>query len=162
MHPDVAELGRLIDAHATALELFARQWTDAAADVVQESFLEWVRQPAPPDDPAAWLFRVVRNRAISAARSESRRKRHESAAASHVHPWFESSLEGWLDAAAATEMLRELPDDQREIVVAHLWGGLTFEQIATVAGTSYSAAHRKYASALHTLRQRWKVPCPEN
>jgi hypothetical protein len=39
--PDL--LGRLIDAHAAALELFAAQWTDRTADVVQEAFIQLLR-----------------------------------------------------------------------------------------------------------------------
>jgi RNA polymerase sigma-70 factor (ECF subfamily) len=54
-----------------------------------------------------------------------------------------------------------LPLDEREVIVAHLWGGLTFEQIAAVAGCSSSTAHRRYAAGLSALRERLHVPCPE-
>ena len=37
-------------------------------DSVQEAFVELSRQRTLPRQPVAWLFRVVRNRAISAAR----------------------------------------------------------------------------------------------
>jgi hypothetical protein len=43
-------LGRLFDRHAAALELYARQWCDAAEDVVQEALIELVGQCRPPDD----------------------------------------------------------------------------------------------------------------
>ena len=60
-------LGRLFDRHAAVLELYARQFCDCPEDVVQETLIELAGQPRSPDDPAAWLFRVVRNKAISAA-----------------------------------------------------------------------------------------------
>ncbi|MHB1557554.1 MAG: RNA polymerase sigma factor, partial [Isosphaeraceae bacterium] len=63
MDPD--DLGRLIDRHADSLRLYARQWTDMADDVVQEAFLSLARQRAEPENPAAWLFRAVRNGAIN-------------------------------------------------------------------------------------------------
>ena len=74
-------LGRLFDRHAAALELYARQWCDCSEDVVQEALIELAGQPRTPDDAAAWLYRVVRNKAISALRSARRRKRHETVAA---------------------------------------------------------------------------------
>jgi RNA polymerase sigma-70 factor (ECF subfamily) len=45
--------------------------------------------------------------------------------------------------------------------VAHVWGGLTFEQVATLAGCSTSMAYRRYAEGLAALRERMGgVPCP--
>ena len=40
-------------------------------------------------------------------------------------------------------------------IVAHLWGALTFEQIAELAGCSSSTAHRRYLAGLSALRERW-------
>ena len=87
MDPDL--LGNLLDQHAAALELYARQWCDAPEDVVQEAFLKLAGLGSLPSSPAAWLFRVVRNGAIDAGLAARRRRRHESAAASGSSPWFE-------------------------------------------------------------------------
>ena len=59
-------LAQLLDQHAAALELYARQWCDSPEDVVQEAFLKLAGQRDLPANPAAWLFRVVRNGAIDA------------------------------------------------------------------------------------------------
>src|SRR5262249_3432779 len=67
------EVARLIDAHAAPLVLYARQWCDAPEDVVQEAFLKLVRLGQPPQDAAAWLYRVVRNGALDAAKTARRR-----------------------------------------------------------------------------------------
>jgi RNA polymerase sigma-70 factor (ECF subfamily) len=152
-------LGRLVDQHAAALVLYARQWCAAPEDVVQEAFLKLVAQRPPPDNPAAWLYRVVRNAARSAARSARRRQRYEAAAAARAPAWFDDANADGLDAATATEALQDLPPDEREVIVAHLWGGLTFEQIAEVAGCSPSTAHRRYAAGLAALRERLAIPC---
>jgi RNA polymerase sigma-70 factor (ECF subfamily) len=154
-------LGFLLDRHAAALELYARQWCAVPEDVVQEAFLKLSRQAVPPTQVVAWLYRVVRNGAISAGRSERRRQQHEARAAVKT-PWFTPDAGSGLDAAAVTDALASLPPDQREVIVAHLWGGLTFEQIAEVAGTSATTAHRRYVAGLTELRTRLNVPCPPN
>ncbi len=158
MDPEL--LGHLLDRHSAALELYARQWCETPEDVVQEAFLKLAGQGAPPSHPAAWLFRVVRNGAIAAGRSAMRRRRHEARAAIGVTPWFEPAGEGGiLDPETAAAELRALPIEQREVIVAHLWGGLTFEQIADVAGCSSSTAHRTYSAGIATLRSRLGESC---
>ncbi len=156
MGPD--EIGELIDRLAGPLGLYARQWSDAPEDVVQEAFLKLAGQGQPgPKEPAAWLFRAVRNGAINAGIAARRRRRHEAAAASRSCPWFEADHPP-LDPDRARAALAALPDTQREVVVAHLWGGLTFEQVATLAGTSASTCHRLYRSALATLKSELGDP----
>jgi Sigma-70, region 4 len=51
--------------------------------------------------------------------------------------------------------------EEREVIVAHIWGGLTFEQIGEIAGCSASTAHRQYTAGLTTIRERLGVtePC---
>ncbi len=153
-------LGRLLDDHAAALTLFARQWCAAAEDVVQEAFVKLAAQRPSPNDPTAWLFRVVRNGARSAARSERRRRRHEADAAARRPAWFAPTENAALDGETAAAALETLPIEEREVVVAHLWGGLPFEQIGRLAGVSPSTAHRRYLKALSALRERLRVPCP--
>lgn len=159
---DPDRLVRLLDNHAAALELFAAQWTDQPADIVQEAFLRLAEQSPIPDRILAWLYRVVRNTALSAARSESRRVRHERAAAEFRPPWFRDNGQNAIDAQAATQALRELPAEQREIVVARIWGGLSFEEIGRLVGVSSSTAHRRYLRALGQLRKQLGVTCKTN
>ncbi len=154
------QLGRLVEQHAAALVLYARQWCAAPEDIVQEAFLKLMTEQQTPRDVLAWLYRVVRNAAVSVARSAQRRRRHETAAAESKAAWFAPDSGGPLDAQAAATALQGLSLDEREAIVAHLWGGLTFEQIATVAGCSASTAHRRYLAGLSTLRERLHVPCP--
>ena len=154
-------LGRLFDEHAAALVLYARQWCATPEDVVQEALLTLAGQKKPPDRPVAWLFRVVRNGAISAARSSKRRKYHEGVAATRTPAWFAPAEGAAMDGATATTALQTLPLEQREIIVAHLWGGLTFEQIGELAGTSSSTAHRFYMAGLAALRERLRIECPQ-
>jgi len=158
---DAARLGRLVDAHAAALVLSARQWCAAPEDVVQEAFVRLAALPRPPDSPAAWLFRAVRNGAISQARAEARRRRHERAAAARAPLWFVPGEPPGLDGRAAAAALQALPGELHEPVVAHLWGGRSFAEIGELMGTSASTAHRRYVEGLALLRERLCVPCPK-
>jgi RNA polymerase sigma factor (sigma-70 family) len=150
---------RIWDEHGPALVLYAQQWCDTPEDVVQEAFLLLVRQPLPPENPVGWMYRVVRNRAINASRSGGRRSRREATTAAHGEPWFETTDGDRLDAAAATEALKHLPIEQREAIVARLWGGLGFEEIATISGSSTSTVFRCYQRGLEALRERLGWPC---
>jgi RNA polymerase sigma-70 factor (ECF subfamily) len=149
---------RLIDTQAAALVLYARQWCDAPEDVVQEAFLKLVRA-RPPDDPVAWLYRVVRNGALDAGKKTRRRQRREAAVARPARWFVEAEVEG-LDAETAVAALGRLPAEQREVIVARLWGGLSFEQIGTAAGCSASTAFRRYSAGIESLRQELGEPCP--
>jgi RNA polymerase sigma-70 factor (ECF subfamily) len=153
------EVARLIDAHAAALVLCARQWCAEPEDVVQEAFLKLVRQGRPPADAVAWLYRVVRNGALDAAKMARRRQRRESAAARPVRWFVEPEVDG-LDAATAVAALERLTADQREVVLARHWGGLSFEQIGEVVGCSASTAFRRYSAGVDDLRKQLGVTCP--
>ena len=157
---DVAQLGQLIDEHAAALVLYARQFCAAPEDVVQEAFLKLLRQQRTPQPTVPWLYRVVRNEAISASRALQRRRRHEAQAARCETAWFVRKADAALDAAEVTAALQNLPADKREVITLHLWGGLTFAEIAEIIDSSSSSAHRLYAEALRQLRERLN-PCTD-
>lgn len=152
------QIADLVSAHSAALVLFARQWCDTPEDVVQDAFCKLV--VTTPNDPAAWLFRVVRNAAIDAGRSARRRTKREHASARPVRWFAETEVDG-LDAATAIAALEALPPELREVIVARLWGGLTLEQAATAAGCSVSTAHRRFEAGISALRERLGVACPK-
>jgi RNA polymerase sigma-70 factor (ECF subfamily) len=153
------EFARLLDIHAPPLMLYARQWCAAPEDVVQDAFLELVVLRPPPRDVVAWLYRVVRNKAIDVARTSQRRARREAVVARSARWFVEPAVEG-LDAEAAVAALERLPPEQREAIVASLWGELTFEQIGQLAGCSASTAFRRYTAGIEALRSILGVSCP--
>ena len=153
MDPDA--LGPLIDRHAAALVLVARQRCGCPDDVVQSAFLKLVRLRRPPDNPVGWLYRTVRNAAVDASRADRRRQHHEAAAAV---PWFAPAADAdGLDAEDAADALQALPVDEREVIVARLWGGLSFADIAGVVGGSAATCHRRYTAGLDRLREKLGV-----
>jgi RNA polymerase sigma factor (sigma-70 family) len=155
------EFARLVDSHGPALILYARQLCAVPEDVVQDAFLKLVAQRQPPREAVPWLYRVVRNGAIDAGRTARRRQKRESAVARPATWFLEAEVDG-LDAQAAVAALERLPVEQREMIVARLWGGLNFEQIAEVAGCSTSSAFRRFSAGIDALRQELGLPCPTN
>jgi RNA polymerase sigma-70 factor (ECF subfamily) len=155
-----ADVARLIDTHAATLVLCARQWCAEPEDVVQEAFVKLVRQSRPPDDAVAWLYRVVRNGALDASKMARRRQRRESAVARPERWFVEPDVDG-LDAETAVAALERLAPEQREIIVARHWGGLSYEQIAEVVGCSASTAFRRYTAGVEELRKQLGVLCPK-
>jgi RNA polymerase sigma factor (sigma-70 family) len=158
MDPDA--FAKLVAAHGPALALFARQWCGSAEDVVQTAFLKLARLRAPPDKPVPWLYAVVRNAARDAARSARRRSKYEARIAEGAEAWFLPAEDpAGLDAELAAKALSGLPDELREIIVMHLWGGLTFEQIAGVQTSSASTVFRRYTTGLDRLRELMGAKC---
>src|ERR1700730_18667208 len=141
-------LGQLVDEHAAALELYARQWCAAPEDVVQDAFLKLVTQSRMPRNVVPWLFRVMRNQAISHLRSAQRRRKHEMRAAERHPQLLFAGGSAELDGAEATRAMEMLPQEQREVITLHLWGGLTFTEIAEVMDSSTSTVHRWYLAGL--------------
>jgi RNA polymerase sigma factor (sigma-70 family) len=161
---DWAELSDWFDAHCAPLVLYARQWLDGAAaeDVVQEVYVRLMLQRMKPANVKAWLYKSVRNGAISHARSRSRRENREQATFRGKAPWFEAGGEDWLDAEAAREALQSLPPAQREAIVLRIWSDLTLKEIAQVTGSSVSTVFDQYRAGLRALRERMGVSCPTN
>ncbi len=148
------ELVRLVDTRHAALVLYARsRCLEAAEDVVQNALLKLVGQRPKPDNPVAWLFRTIRNEAISRHRKNQRRSKHETEAARQRTDWFLPG-ENAVFSHEAAEKLQELDDDQREIVLLRIWSGLTFDEIAELVEKPKTGVYRLYTTALEELRKK--------
>jgi len=157
---DPADLAQWFEAHAPPLVLYARQWLDRSAseDAVQEVFVRLMLQRQPPQNVRAWLYRAVRNEAISRGRSERRRDQRERRRAGSER-WFDVEPAESLDAAAAEVALKDLPPGQRETIVLRVWGGMTLAEVAAVTGSPVSTVFDQYQAGLRAVRQKMGVPC---
>src|SRR5512146_354465 len=142
-----------------------------AEDILQDVFYELVeayRMMKPIEQVTAWLFRVARNRVTDLFRKRVRERLPEEAAAlsedgeplllEQILP----SQEAGPDAAYARIMLleaiddalEELPEEQREVFVAHELMGYSFKEISEQTGVSVNTLlSRKHYAVLH-LRER--------
>jgi RNA polymerase sigma factor (sigma-70 family) len=139
--------------HAAAMRLYARQLVSAAEaeDVVNDVFVRLIALAQPPRDAKAWLFRSVRNAAISHSRSIFRRRRRESGIA---EPWFDARTDDLIDARMAEAALCALRRVEREVIVLRIWSEMTFQEIADLIGASVTTVFDRYKSGLSTLRLR--------
>ena len=149
--PDI--LGRLYDEYAPALLLYARQWSANPEDIVQDAFIALARQRVAPDQILPWLYRVVRHGALVANRGDRRRQQRESRVAMPDPAWFAATDDG-IHAHEAAALLAELDPATRAVIVARIWGGLTFDAIAQAEGCSLTTAHRRYGAGLAQLHER--------
>ena len=121
----------IVKLHAAPLTLYARQFFEqhdfhAAEEVVQDVLFRLSQQPNEPEHLAAWLYKSVRNAAITAARSVQRRKRREST----WIPFFQQTRDE--DAEHIASLLEKLEPVQREIVMLYIWGDRPFKEIAGI------------------------------
>ena len=129
----------------------------AAEDVLQDvfvSFAQKVRQLHIKGSLRHYLIACVANR----VRDEYRRKHIRTVALDQAEP-LDSDSDGPDRAIMADETaqllaqaLAALPFEQREVVVLHLKGALTFREIARLQHTTLSTAHGRYRYGLKKLR----------
>lgn len=155
-----ADVSNWFEAHAAPLVLYARQWLTGAIaeDVVQEVFVRLMSQRRAPDSVKAWLYRAVRNEAISQWRT-SQRRRHRELAMAVDETWFERDSADSIDAELAADLIRELPAEQREAVVLRIWGGLTLAEISMITGSPLSTVFHHYQQGLRAVRKQMGVTC---
>ncbi|MEM7785130.1 MAG: sigma-70 family RNA polymerase sigma factor [Planctomycetota bacterium] len=164
MRIEPQELAVLLNQHSAHLALYAAQWTRQSEDCVQESFVELATQTNRPTNPIAWLYSVVRNRAINQSRSDQRRKQREQQLAK---PDWEASqvdheLQNVEQQSELVVALDSLSRQEREWVILRIWSGLTWDEIASITSTSSSSAQRNYASALKKMRTHLESKCLTN
>jgi RNA polymerase sigma-70 factor, ECF subfamily len=147
-----------LDQHGAALVLLAGQWVGSRADaedVVQEAFVRFWRSRQRATDATAYLYACVKHCALDWQRVRNRRYRREEAAARpERETWFAGPVEQEERRAVIDVALRSLPDNQREVLVMKIWGGLSFPQIAEALRISANTAASRYRYALAKLREQ--------
>jgi len=138
-----------LDQHGPALLLFARQWCRSRADAedaVQDGFVRFWKSRNRARDDAAYAFACVRTAAIDLSRAAGRRKHYEANASVFENVGEREELREVVEVA-----LGKLPQEQREVLVMKIWGGLTFAQIGESLAIATSTAASRYRYALERL-----------
>lgn len=164
---DPPAFAELFERHATAIGRFAAQrvGSDGGQDVLSETFLIAFRKRARFDhsweSARPWLYgiatRVIRRmaardahqwRAIAASAAVAESGGHDGSARADER----------LDATAATRALAHriaaLPAGDRDVLLLHAWGDLTYEQI----GVALNIPVGTVRSRLNRVRRRLSVP----
>jgi RNA polymerase sigma-70 factor, ECF subfamily len=163
---DIASVECLLARYQTAMYRLALRILGSPAsaeDAVQEAFLAaWRQLPAFRGDAAfsTWLYRIVTNRALNAARAERRHRAVplDSVEAVLVEP--RPPPDTVATAASAREALAiavgRLSPDQRACWVLRESDGLGYQEIATIIGITPDAVRGQIHRARRTLAASMK------
>jgi RNA polymerase sigma factor (sigma-70 family) len=151
-----------------AFDLLVRRWqrrlwhyarrltgdSDAAWDVMQETWIAILRQIRRLSDPAwfaAWAYRVVRNKCADHARKAGRRRRLAEALAERQRANDDPPGEGHGDAI--TRALERLPADRQELLGLKYGANLNIIEIAVVLGVPAGTVKSRLHHAREQLRR---------
>jgi RNA polymerase sigma factor (sigma-70 family) len=170
------QISDVIQHERLRLLRFIRQRLDDQADaedILQDVFFELVetsRLMKPIEQVGAWLYRVARNRIID--RFRKRRPETNDEALLNTHEDNATRLEDLLPSPDAgpealyargvlldelDAALDELPEEQRDVFVAHEIDGKSFKQLSEETGLSVNTLlSRKHYAVLY-LRRRLKA-----
>lgn len=151
--PD-ADIERLYEELGAVLLAYARsivQDVAEAEDALQHVFLKMITSGnALPNEPRPYLFRAVRNTCLNRQRSEARERAWRCEPPMFAAPPALEGLASDIEAA-----LRELPEEQREVVVLRVWGEMTLAETAQVLSVPLNTVASRYRYAVAKLRQRF-------
>jgi RNA polymerase sigma-70 factor, ECF subfamily len=155
------ELAALYDAHAPAVFGFLMVLTGSdadARDVMQDVFVRLANSTtslSEVNEPRAFLLTMARRSVIDRTRRASTRVHYHHAAAAEAPGVFEAmaSPDDGLCREALEQALMALPEEQRSVVVMHLWAGLTFRQIASALEISQNTAASRFRYGVIKLRE---------
>lgn len=147
----VREHGRRLVGLAYTLSGSLSAAEDLAQDALLAAYRRW-DEVSQLDDPAAWVRRVVANRAVSHVRrrvSEAKGlARLAAERPSHDVPPLSAETEAiWAE-------VRRLPRRQRQVVALRYYGELSMSEIAEVLGCSKESVNTHLRRARMTLSRR--------
>jgi RNA polymerase sigma-70 factor (ECF subfamily) len=147
----VAEIDLLYREHGPALLLFALAITgerSKAQDAVHHVFLRLLEKGdlRRASDKKAYLFGCVRNAILNERKRQDRQRPLDDSA------WFSPADQDYAGEQNLRRALAALPEDQRQVVVLHVWGELTFSQVGDLLNVNANTAASRYRYALGKLR----------
>lgn len=159
---DRSTIETLYRQHGAQLLLFASALTgerSRAQDVVHQVFLRLLERGSlrHATDAKAYLFTSVRNAVLNDAKVRVRDVPLEPESA-----WFYPPDRDYAAERNLRRAIGALPEDQCEVIVLHIWGELTFFQMAQVLSVSPNTAASRYRYALARLRDAMSAreePC---
>jgi RNA polymerase sigma-70 factor (ECF subfamily) len=149
---DITTIEVLYRQYSPALVLFAVALTgerSRAQDAVHQVFLKLLERGSlcHATDVKAYLFACVRNAILNDAKVRER-----NVPLNQESTWFDPPNRHYAAELNLRRALGELSDDQRQVTLLHIWGELTFSQIADVIGVSPNTVASRYRYALAKLR----------
>jgi RNA polymerase sigma-70 factor (ECF subfamily) len=146
---DREQVKRLYEQHSRGLIAYACAFLPgfaAAEDVLHQVFERLLRGGIEIEgSPIPYLYRAVRNAALNDVRKRSRDVTLDDA-------WLEGPPGMGEGAIVLQSALQQLPTEQREVITLHIWGQMTFEEVATTLGIPAKTAESRYRYGLSKLK----------
>lgn len=148
------ELYRQTDSSVYGFALSILKRPHEAEDVMHDAYVRIYESAGgyrPQGKPMAWILTIVRNLSLARFRSK------DSSNLSLMEDWLETDdndfTEASLDQIILSRVLRNLSDEERQIVILHSISGLKFKEIAYVLEIPLSTTISKYHRSLSKLRR---------
>ena len=160
---DLEDFGRFYDRYArTLLGFFQRRTGDpeAAADLTAETFAAALvarsRYQPQAAGAGAWLFTIARHKLTDYLRRGRAEGRMRARLAMEPVPLGAEDIEmiRWLGEEVATQMVDELPEDQRDVIRAHVLDDQGYAEIARSRHLSEATVRKRVSRGLRVLRER--------
>ena len=151
LHPD--QVRQFYEQHGRGLLAYACCFVPSfacAEDVVHQVFVRMLRNGVQVHgEPGPYLYRAVRNAALNQIRDRTREVDFDET-------WFESPSGMEQIGIELQSALGELPEEQREIIVLHIWGQMSFAEIGDALGISLNTAASRFRYGLSKLREQFQ------
>jgi len=126
----------------------------SAEDALQDTLVAWLEQTARGraiESPRAWLFTVLRRKA------QARAAEHPDGAVEWARQFGAAIEADPAERLMLEEAFGALDRATQEVVVLHLWEGLTFAEIAGVLHVPRGTVLSRYHRGIQELRWRFGV-----
>lgn len=168
LHEDSGFLERTFAEQQAPLTRYAARLlgdADRARDVVQDTFIKFMAQPAEAINGHAveWLFTVCRHRALDIMRKEGRMRRFEEGQVERVtapDPRPGRELEHAETHATILRMIDHLPANQQEVVRLKFQNGFSYKEISRITALSVSNVGFLIHTAVARLRTEFAAQQP--
>lgn len=168
---DEAALEDIYARYGGACFALARRILDdaqLAEDVVQQVFLAlWQGSGYDPGRGAVstWLLSVTHHKAVDTVRRESTRRKRQASEQALVElaaagPGPDSEAWTRVRATRTREALRQLPAEQREVLLLAYYGGYTQREVAELTGIPLGTVKSRTLTALRRMRDLFDTGRP--
>ncbi len=104
----------------------------------------------------AWLYRISHNVTVDHRKSAAKRSQHQSTDAAgdiEQHPQHPQGLQALDDRRDMMAAIRQLTEDQQQVIILRFYHGLSNADVAKVVGKPESAVKALQGRALRSLRR---------
>ena len=160
---DLEDFGLFYDRYVRSLLTFFQRRTfdpEVAADLTAETFAAALvargRYQARSSTAAAWLFAIAQHKLADYRRRGSTEDRMRARLGMEPVPVSAGDMEmiRWLGEEVATQMVEDLPPDQRDAIRAHVLDDRDYAEIARSQRLTEATVRKRVSRGLRVLRER--------